>query len=74
MLACSPGHRGWWSSAARSLWGLAVGEEDPEGGAPAGAVLDPSAAAMQAGELGDQGQADAGAGAWSAMLRPWRKG
>jgi hypothetical protein len=43
------------------LWSECRGE-DPEGGAPAGTVLDPGATAVQAGELGDQGQADAGAG------------
>jgi hypothetical protein len=37
-----------------NLWVLGVGEEDPEGGATARAVLDPGAAAMQAGELGNQ--------------------
>ena len=49
-------------SAAEHVWVVGVGEEDPEGGAPTGAVLDPGAAAVEAGELGDQGQADAGAG------------
>src|SRR5215218_3196541 len=56
--------RSWMvcGSAAGSPWVLGVGEVDPERGPSAGAVLDPGAAAVQAGELGDQGQADAGAG------------
>src|SRR5215207_7862179 len=45
-----------------SVQALGVGEEDSERGAAAGAVLDPGAAAVQAGELGDQRQADARAG------------
>jgi hypothetical protein len=49
-------------SAARSLGVLGVREKDPEGGASAGAFLDPGSAAVEAGELGDQGEADAGAG------------
>jgi hypothetical protein len=49
-------------SAARSLGVLGVGKEDPERGTSAGAFLDPGSAAVEAGELGDQGEADAGAG------------
>ena len=52
----------WSGSGAGQVRVLGVGEEDPEGGPSTRAVLDPGAAAVQAGELGDQGQADAGAG------------
>src|SRR5207248_2257856 len=37
-------------------------QEDAEGGAAAGAVLDPGPAAVELGEAGDEGQADADTG------------
>jgi hypothetical protein len=50
-------------SAAGNVWVLGVGEEDLERGAPARALLDPGAAGVEAGELGDQGQAEPEQGA-----------